>query len=240
MVSHNIKMEYFMEHHNLEGSSESEQMYLITIARLVEDGSPVPVSLSEIAKEMSVLPVSVNQMVRKLEGEGLLHYFPYKGVELTDKGRSIATRTLRSRRLWEVFLVDQLNLSFEEADVIACTMEHITTDDIASRLSQLLGEPQFSPDGRPITQPQDEPVIQDWVPLTQLEVGMRGQIVNIESTTPASRFLDQEGIRPGLTITLKAIGSHGSRLVDPGNGFVELSEDLSQAIWVKGFPYENA
>lgn len=229
-----------MERHNFEGSSESEQMYLITIAKLVEDGSPFPVSLSEIAKELSIQPVSVNQMVRKLEGDGLLQYYPYKGVELTDKGRSIASRTLRSRRLWEVFLVDQLHLSFEEADTIACTMEHITTDEIASRLSQLLGEPEFSPDGRPIPQPHDEPIIRDWVPLTHLEVGMRGQIVKIESNASASRFLNQEGIRAGLKITLKAIGSHGSRLVDPGNGFVELSEELSQAIWIKGLLQKNA
>jgi DtxR family Mn-dependent transcriptional regulator len=239
MVNHNNWMDFLMEYQNPETSSESEQMYLLTIAKLVENGCSVPVSLSDIAKEMSILPVSVNQMVRKLEGSGLLYYFPYKGVELTAQGKSIATRTLRNRRLWEVFLVEQLKLSLEEADTMACTMEHITTDDISARLSHLLGEPHVSPWGKPIPHPEGEPIIQDWVPLTQLEVSMRGQIVNIDSHPSASRFLNQEGIRPGIKITLKAIGSHGSRLVDPGNGFVELSEDLSQLIWIKGFPKDH-
>lgn len=224
-----------MDYHNSESFSESEQMYLITVARLVEDGCSIPVPLSDIAKEMSVLPVSVNQMVRKMEGSGLLYYFPYKGVELTAQGKAIAARTLRNRRLWEVFLVDQLELSLEEADEMACTIEHITTDDLAARLSHLLGEPQVSPGGKPIPQPNGETAIKEWVQLTQLEVGMRGQIVNIESNAAASRFLSQEGIRQGIKITVKAIGSHGSRLVDPGNGFVELSEDLSQLIWIKVF-----
>jgi DtxR family Mn-dependent transcriptional regulator len=235
MVDHNIYMENFMEHHNSETYSESEQMYLITIARLIEDGYSVPVSLSDIAKEMAVLPVSVNQMVRKLEGLGLLYYFPYKGVELTAQGKTIATRTLRNRRLWEVFLVEQLELSMEQSDKMACAMEHITTEEIAARLSHILGEPQVSPGGKPIHQIQEEPEIHDWLLLSQLEVGMRGQIVNIESSPAASRFLNQEGIRPGSKITVKAIGSHGSRLVKSGNGLVELSEELCGLIRIKGF-----
>ena len=59
-----------MSNHNHKEISESEQMYLLTIARLIEGGQPEPISLSDIAKELSVLPVSVNQMVRKLEGAG--------------------------------------------------------------------------------------------------------------------------------------------------------------------------
>ena len=92
-----------MSDHNYEAISESEQMYLITIARLIENGQSEPIPLSDIAKQMSVLPVSVNQMVRKLEGSGFLDYLPYKGVEFTNLGKEIAFRTLRNRRLWEVF-----------------------------------------------------------------------------------------------------------------------------------------
>lgn len=222
-----------MDKHKSPAVSESEQMYLITIAKLVEDGFPVPVPLSDIAKEMSVQPVSVNQMVRKLEGSGLLFYSPYQGVELTAQGKEIATRTLRNRRLWEVFLVDKLELSLEDANQMACTMEHITTSDVAARLSHLLGEPQVSPAGKPIPQPNGEAGTQNTVQLTELEVGTRGQIVTIDSPPAASRFLSQESIRPGIKITVKAIGSHGSRLIEVGSGFVELSEDLCQSIRIK-------
>ena len=125
-----------MPYHNSEIISESEQMYLITIARSIEDGEPEPLPLSHIAKKMSLQPVSVNQMVRKLEADGLVHYHPYKGVELTSQGQSVAYRTLRNRRLWEVFLVDQLNVPFQEADAMACDLEHVTPDAIAQSLSK--------------------------------------------------------------------------------------------------------
>ena len=139
-----------MPNHISEPISESEQMYLITIARSMEEGGPEPLPLSYIAQTLSLQPVSVNQMVRKLEGEGLVHYHPYKGVELTTKGQEIAFRTLRNRRLWQLFLVNQLEVSLEEADVMACDLEHVTPDDIAERLSKYLDDPAVGPGGQPI------------------------------------------------------------------------------------------
>ena len=221
-----------MEYHKLETSSESEQMYLITIARLIEDGCPEPIPLSEIAKQMSVLPVSVNQMVRKLEGAGLLRYLPYKGVELTPQGVGIASRTLRNRRLWEVFLVDHLKLSLENADAMACTIEHITTDEIALRLSGFLGEPTISPGGHPIPGLDGEQSIHNWVPLINLTVGKGGEIANIETQTAVYMYLNEQGLRRGVEVTIEAIGAHGSRLVEVEGEFVELSESIAKAIWM--------
>ena len=219
-----------MSNHNHKRISESEQMYLLTIARLIEGGEPEPISLSDIAKELSVLPVSVNQMVRKLEGEGFLQYLPYKGVELTDQGKRIASRTLRNRRLWEVFLVDHLKVSLEEADVMACTMEHVTPDDIAQRLANFLGDPVTGPGGQPIPNLDSGHIIQEWIPLTQLEVGMQAQIAQIDAPPTVIRFLTEEGLRPGSTLILRAIGAHESRLVEAEKGYVELSAEISSAI----------
>ncbi len=221
-----------MAYHNSDNSSESEQMYLITIARLIEDGCPEPIPLSEIAKQMSVLPVSVNQMVRKLEGVGLLRYLPYKGVELTPLGVEIASRTLRNRRLWEVFLVDHLKLSLENADAMACTIEHITTDEIALRLSGFLGEPTISPGGHPIPGLDGEHSIHDWVPLINLTVGKGGEIANIETQPAVYMYLNEQGLRRGVEVTIEAIGAHGSRLVEVDGEFVELSESIAKAIWM--------
>ena len=120
MVYHNIYFEFSMSDHNIKAMSESEEMYLITIARLFEGGVEDPVSVSRIAGELSIQPVSANQMVHKLVEEGLVEYFPYKGVSLTPKGQAAAQQVLRGRRLWEVFLVNHLELSPGEADAMAC------------------------------------------------------------------------------------------------------------------------
>ncbi len=221
-----------MSNHNYDAISESEQMYLITIARLIEGGKPEPIPLSDIAKEMSVLPVSVNQMVRKLEGEGYLHYLPYKGVELTDLGKQNAFRTLRNRRLWEVFLVDHLKVSLEEADTMACTMEHVTPDDIAQRLANFLGDPAIGPGGQPIPNLDSDQVIREWNSLTELEVGMVAEVADIEAPPAVIRFLNEEGLRRGSKLTLRAIGSRDSRLVEVETGFVEISAEVAEMIQI--------
>jgi DtxR family Mn-dependent transcriptional regulator len=232
MVHHIIFVEIFMSNHIYDAISESEQMYLITITRLIEGGQSEPVPLSDIAREMSVLPVSVNQMVRKLEGEGLLRYLPYKGVELTDLGKKIAFRTLRNRRLWEVFLVEHLKVSLEEADTMACTMEHVTPDDIALRLANFLGDPATGPGGQPIPNLDSNQVLQDWVNLTDLEVGMAAQVADINAPPAVLRFLNEEGLHPGSKVILRAIGTRDSRLVDVGSGYVELAVEIANSIRV--------
>ena len=54
-----------MPDHNLAEMSESEEMYLITIARLIEQGVEAPVPIPLLAGELSIQPVSANQMVHK-------------------------------------------------------------------------------------------------------------------------------------------------------------------------------
>nr|NIW41516.1 metal-dependent transcriptional regulator [candidate division Zixibacteria bacterium] len=72
--------------------------------------------MSELASALSVQPVSVNQMIRKMDEEGLVNYHPYKGVEFKPEGRQLVLRILRYRRLWEVFLVTHLKMPLDEAD----------------------------------------------------------------------------------------------------------------------------
>jgi DtxR family Mn-dependent transcriptional regulator len=131
-------------------TTEAEEMYLITVARAVEDGVEPPIPVATIASELDVSVVSANQMIRKLETTGFVDYLPYKGVALTETGRERANAVLRSRRLWAVFFTEHLGLSPESADEVACEMEHVTPEEVAGRLSQFLGEPSIGPGGKPI------------------------------------------------------------------------------------------
>ena len=74
--------------------------------------------------------------------------------------------------------------------------------------------------------------IQDWIPLSNLEVGMQAQITHIEADLTVSRFLVEEGLRPGSLIVLKAIGALGNRLVEAEKGCVELSAEIADTIEV--------
>ena len=135
----------------LSSTTESEQMYLITVAQAVEAGVSGPVSISKIAQALGVSVPSANEMVKKLSGRNLLTYEPYHGVELTAVGSLLADQVLRTRRLWATFLAEHLGFSPVDADAQACHLEHATSAEAADRLSAFLGNPEAGPLGRPIS-----------------------------------------------------------------------------------------
>lgn len=214
--------------------SESEEMYLVTVARANEDGQD-PVPLAHLAAALSVQPVSVNQMIKKLEEVGKVTYIPYKGVSLTHAGKHEAARILRHRRLWEVFLAEHLGFSPLEADEIACRLEHVVKDDVMERLSSFLGAPQSSPQGKPIpaaTAQSAEPDLD--APLAMSAAGARVVVTAIKSSEAVRNFLRQSGILLGATLTVLAMQSTGACLVQPeGHPPIQLSADLSHDLRVR-------
>ena len=214
--------------------SESEEMYLISIAQLNEAGTPSPVPLSNLALALQVQPVSANQMVHKLEEEGLLTYTPYKGVELTAEGQRIALQVIRKRRLWEVFLVEHLRLTTREAEKTACQLEHILSNQVSERLAEFLGFPKLSPQSKRIPEAQDPQAGDNDLPLCALDVGERGEITRIAAGSAVRSFLAKQGIVPQAQVTVMAVTSDGERLLANGEGnTVHLSSELSDEIWIK-------
>ena len=131
-------------------TTPSEEMYLITVALAEEEGRPSPLPLADLAQALAISPVSANQMVRRLGERGLMEYHPYRGVSLTVAGRQEAWRVLRGRRLWATFLVEHLGFTPEEADALACRLEHVTSPEAADRLGGFLGDPVVGPLGQSI------------------------------------------------------------------------------------------
>ena len=215
-----------------EQISESEAMYLITIARLIEDGIEEPISLPVLAEALSILPVSANQMIHKLSESGLVEYFAYKGVAFTPQGRLIARHILRHRRLWEVFLVNCLQLPPSEAERLACDLEHITPPAVADRLSAFLDNPRLSPQGKPIPS-LDGASFEDFIqPLSGLAIGGRGEVTRIEGDLATRAFLESEDIRPGSKVIVLGSGSQGALLVKVGQRRVFLSDEVAENIIV--------
>lgn len=222
-----------MDNHKVLGS-ESEEMYLVSIARLIENGVNEPVPLSSLAEELSIQPVSANQMVRKMEDEGLVEYFPYKGVTFTDKGRRIAGQILRHRRLWEVFFVTQLGMSLVEADRLACRMEHITSHELAHRLAEHLGDPTLSPSGKLI--PDESGFVERTSDqtLASLGVGTVGEIVRLVSDPGSEIFFDSQGIHVGEHLKVLAVGSDGVMMISVGDHEISLEKSVVERIYVSG------
>jgi len=210
--------------------SESEEMYLVTIARLVDAGEPEPIPLTRLAEELAIQPISVNQMVHKLDAEGLLRYRPYKGVELLPPGRQRAQRVLRYRQLWEVFLTERLGVSPPEAGLLACRFEHITPEDVGERLSAFLGRSSTAPHSLPGHQGAQETATRS---LPDLAAGETAEIDKIELDAASVSYLQTQGLRPGARVTLLA-SAEGSLLLQTGKQRLTLSTDIAAQIMMKG------
>jgi len=215
---------------NLSPLSASVQMYLVAIARLREDSEPVP--LSHLARELSISSVSVNEMCRKLQDQGLVIYQPYKGASLTPDGELRANYILRRHRLWEVLLVERLGLEYEQAHDIACQLEHATPDLLADRLDEFLGHPKVNPLGQAIPHAGGVMPRQHLLCLDDLPVGSTGHVARCDASGVDRAFLTRHGLRPGATVVVLAT-SETDVLVDVEQTHVSLARSLAERIGVE-------
>lgn len=214
-------------------TSESEEMYLITIAMAIEEGQEPPIPVPRLADALDVSRVSANEMIKKLDARGLIEYVPYKGAVLQPEGELIARRILRRRRLWSVFLADQLGLTPQAADAVACEFEHVTPTDVAQRLAEFLGDPKVGPQGKPIPLPVDEPGTRsEWAPLPELGVGMAGEVVRLDGDSTVQGYLRDQGLTPGAVVTLLAASDDGGVLVRTEAGGLNLSQQIAGLVGV--------
>src|SRR5512141_139447 len=98
--------------------TESTEMYLKAMAEL---GAEDIVAVGRLAGRLGVTNVSANEMVHRLTESGLVSHTPYKGVSLTQSGRSVACSVLRRQRLWECFLYQHLHIEWAKLYELACS-----------------------------------------------------------------------------------------------------------------------
>ena len=158
--------------------SFTEENYLKAIYKLQEQ-SELAINTNAIATAIQTKAASVTDMVKKLSEKKLLKYEKYKGVELTQLGKSIAIDTVRKHRLWETFLHNKLNFSWDEVHDIAEQLEHIQSQELIDKLDEFLGFPSHDPHGDPI--PGRNGVIQqnNFILLSELLIGDSGIISGV-------------------------------------------------------------
>jgi len=211
--------------------SESVQNYLVNIVRLRESEQE-PVPLSHLAEALSISPISVNDMCRKLQDQGLVVYRPYKGVYLTEQGQQHAYYVVRRHRLWEVFLVEKLGFDYEEAHEAACRLEHATSDSVADHLDSFLSHPTVNPEGLPI--PRPEGVLNNCTPrlLSELSAGQQVHILQCLTSEPARVALAEQGLRPGATAEIVLVSESSLLLLIEG-AHLSVARSVAESILVE-------
>lgn len=126
--------------------TQSEENYLKAIYHLGKQGSSV-VNTNTIAKKMTTKASSVTDMLKKLADKELVDYKKYQGVCLTKEGKIVAANVIRKHRLWELFLVEKLNFSWDEVHDVAEQLEHIKSKKLVNELDAFLEFPTHDPHG---------------------------------------------------------------------------------------------
>lgn len=180
--------------------SFTEENYLKAIFKICEHTNK-EATTNAIAQELSTSAASVTDMVKRLSEKNLINYEKYKGVTLTKEGNRVATYLIRKHRLWEVFLVDKLNFSWDEVHAIAEQLEHIKSDSLIERLDSFLGYPKFDPHGDPIPDANGNFTFRKQILLADLQINNKGIIVGVQEHTPQFlRYLEQMGLILGATV----------------------------------------
>lgn len=214
--------------------SQSEENYIKTMYHLAADYKK-GISTNAIAKKLDTKASSVTDMVKKLSEKNVVSYKKYQGVTLTDFGKKIAANIVRKHRLWEVFLVDKLNFSWDEVHEVAEQLEHIKSQKLINQLDALLGFPTHDPHGDPI--PDEDGVINsiDKSLLSTLNVNETGVCVGVnDSSSDFLKYLSKNDIELGTTIKVLAKESFDdSMTIEFNDKTLQISKLISNNIYIK-------
>lgn len=182
--------------------SQSEENYLKAIYQL-QGISKEEISTNAIAEKLQTKASSVTDMIKKLAEKEVLIYKKYQGVLLTNLGKQTAASIIRKHRLWEVFLVEKLNFSWDEVHEVAEQLEHIKSKKLIDEIDSFLGFPKHDPHGDPIPDKNGElPKIKKSL-LATFEKMESGICIGVkDSSSDFLQFLDKKEIALGQKITV--------------------------------------
>ena len=212
----------------------SEENYLKSIYHLTAslDGE---VSTNAIAEMMETKASSVTDMLKKLAEKDLVNYKKYQGVSLTDAGKLSAKMIVRKHRLWEVFLVEKLDFSWDEVHDIAEQLEHIKSEKLINKLDDFLGNPTEDPHGDPIPDAQGRIIAIEKQLLSELQANQSGICVGVkDNSSEFLKYLDKQQIGLGTNIDVITKETFDLSLKIKVNGVeMAISNKIASNLFVK-------
>ena len=212
----------------------SEENYLKTIYHLTSV-SEEAVSTNAIAEMMATKASSVTDMLKKLAEKDLVNYKKYQGVSLTDSGKLAAKMIVRKHRLWECFLVERLNFSWDEVHDIAEQLEHIKSEKLINKLDDYLGNPTEDPHGDPIPDAEGRIIKIEKRLLSELEKKQSGICVGVKDTSSDFlKYLDKQEIALGSRIEIIEKESFDSSYrIRVGTNEIMISNKIASNIYIQ-------
>jgi DtxR family manganese transport transcriptional regulator len=115
-------------------ATETAEDYVEAIAEII--GQAGTCRLVDLSKRFAVSHVTVNRIIARLLREGLVASEPYRPVELTDRGRRLATKCRERHKIVYQFLLS-LGIDPETAAIDAEGIEHHVSPKTLARFKEL-------------------------------------------------------------------------------------------------------
>ena len=116
--------------------SHSAAHHLVAIAELLEAYGYARVS--DVARELGITRGSVSVTLKGLKGRGLVTEDERRFLGLSEDGERIARGVMAKKQVLKALFVDLLGVPDEQADLDTCKIEHLVSDETASRASRAL------------------------------------------------------------------------------------------------------
>ena len=186
----------------LSNLSVAEENYIKSIFHLQRSFENV--TTNALAEHIKTKPASVTDMLKKLRHKNLLNYNPYKGFRLSREGNRAALNFIRRHRLWEYFLVNQLQFNWEEVHEVAEQLEHVSSKKLVDKLDAFLNFPKFDPHGDPIPDSNGKINQQEQMPLFELPLNTMAVITSVQNqSSDLLAFLSNRDIHIGTKLEVK-------------------------------------
>lgn len=198
-------------------------------------GSGSPTLASRVAEMLGVSRASAGEMLKRLEGEGLIERGEHKEALLTAPGRERAERVVRKHRIIERLLTDFMGYTAAEAHVHADALGDTFSEDMVERIDEKLGHPDRCPHGWPVDPDFEQEENKQLAPLSDLEPGARATIVRLaEHDGDLLHWFYDEGLVPGREIEVREAQPAAGQMTVRLNGAERaIGEKAAAGLFVK-------
>lgn len=214
--------------------SQTEENYLksIYILSQAEEGK---IPNFSIAQQLNINPATVTEMLKKLADKKWIEYSRTGGANLTEVGQHFALQVIRKHRLWETFLVQNLNFTWDEVHEVAEQLEHIQSEKLLDQLDQYLGHPKFDPHGDPIPDRDGKLPATRAILLSDCAIGEVRKFVAVANHSSAFlQYLSKVGFAISGSVEIEDIHEfdHSMEVVLGGNRKTVFSSEVCKGILV--------
>ena len=212
----------------------AEENYLKAIYSLNLNRNDKELGTNELAKHLGISPATVSSMLKKLKEKKLIHYEKYGAISLLEKGKMEACTVIRKHRLWETFLVEKMEFTWDEIHEVAEQLEHIKSKKLVNQLDKLLGYPEYDPHGDPIPKANGAINGMHKTTLSQESAGKSLRVVGVKNDSPEFlRYITQLGLVINSKIVIKSNHEFdGSLDVDIEGKSQMVSQKVAENIYV--------